>query len=130
MFHPLDHFCGPLLDVLQQVCISPVLRAPHLDAVLQQRVEGLDHLPQLAGHISFDTAQDTVGFLGWEGTLLAHVQLPIHQYLQAFFKRAVLSPFIPQLVLLVDVALSQVQDLAFGFVDPHEVHLGPLLKPI
>jgi len=37
VFHPLDHFCGPLLDVLKQVCVSPVLRTPHLDAVLQVR---------------------------------------------------------------------------------------------
>ena len=67
-----------------------------------------------------------VGFLGCEGTLLAHVQLPIHQYPQC---RAVLNPFIPQLVLAVRVALTQVQDLALGFVEPHEVHLDPLLKP-
>ena len=37
VFHPWDHFCGPPLDVLQQVHISPVLRTPHLDAVLQVR---------------------------------------------------------------------------------------------
>ena len=28
------------------------------------------------------------------------------------------------------VALTQVQDLAFGFVEPHEVYLGPLLMPV
>ena len=32
--HPSDHFCGPPLVVFQQVHISPVLRTPHLDAVL------------------------------------------------------------------------------------------------
>ena len=26
------------------------------------------------------------------------------------------------------VAPTQVQDLAFGFVEPHEVHMGPLLE--
>ena len=36
----------------------------------QHRAEGQDPLPYL-----FDAAQDTVGFLGCEGTLLAHVQL-------------------------------------------------------
>ena len=83
------------------------------------------------GHGSFDAAaQDTVGFLCCEGTLLAHVQLPIHQYSQVFFSRAALNPFIPQLVLVVDVTSNQVQDLALGFVEPHEVHLGPLLKHI
>ena len=71
-----------------------------------------------------------VGLLGCEGMLLTHVQLAIHQYPQVFFDRATLNPFIPQLVLVVRVASTQVQDLAFELVKPHEVHLGPLLKPV
>ena len=70
-----------------------------------------------------------VGFLGWKGTFLAHMQLPNHHYPQIILGRAALNPFIPQLVLVVKVALTQVQDLAFGFVEPHEIHLGSLLKP-
>ena len=88
----------------------------------------LDHLPQPTNHGFFDAALDTVGFLGCEDTLQAHVQLFIHQYPQVSFGRSALNPFIPQLVLVVRVALTQVQDLAFGFVEPHEIHLGPLLK--
>ena len=80
----------------KQVHVSPVLRTPHLDAVLQvrphqHRAEGEDHLHQPVAHASFDAAQDTVGFLGCEGTLLAHVQLAIHQNPQVFFSRAVLK---------------------------------------
>jgi len=61
LFHPLDHFCGPPLDVLQQVHVFAVLRILHLDAVLQVRshqcrAEGQDHLPRPAGHASFDAA--------------------------------------------------------------------------
>jgi len=41
----------------------------------------------------------------------------------------VLNHFILQLVLLMGIASTQVQDLAFGFVEPHVVHLDPLLKP-
>ena len=37
VFHPLDHFCEPPLDALQQVSASPVQRTPHLDPVLQVR---------------------------------------------------------------------------------------------
>ena len=75
---PLDHFSGPPLDPLQQLCVSPVLRTPHLDILLQvrshqHRVEGQDYLPCPA---AFGAAQDTVGFLGYEDTLLACVQLP------------------------------------------------------
>ena len=47
-----------------------------------------------------------------------------------FFSRAALNPFVLQLVLVMGVALTQVQDLAFGFVEPHEVYLGPLLMPV
>ena len=72
VLHPLDHFCGPPWDALQQIHVPPVVRTPHLDTVLQVRPhhrtgEGRDHFPYPAGHASFDAAQDTVGFLGCEG---------------------------------------------------------------
>ncbi|KAK4832887.1 hypothetical protein QYF61_026437, partial [Mycteria americana] len=40
---------------------------------------------------------------------------------------AALNPFIPQPVLIPGVAPTQVQDFALGLVEPHEVHMGPLL---
>jgi len=124
VFHSVDHFCGLFVATLEQVHASPVLRTPHLEAVLQmrpnqQRAE--DQLPHPAGHASFDAAQDTFDLLGCEGTLLAHIQLPILQSPRVFFGRAALNPFIPQLVLVMRVASTQVQDLAFGFVEAHEV---------
>ena len=33
-------------------------------------------------------------------------------------------------VLVVGFVSIQLQDLAFGFVESHEVHLDPLLKPV
>ncbi|KAK4830027.1 LOW QUALITY PROTEIN: hypothetical protein QYF61_008365 [Mycteria americana] len=110
MFQPSDHFCDPPLDLLQQVHVFPVLRAPELDAVLQ-----------MGSH----QTQDTVGFLGCKCTLLAHVQLFIHQYPQVLLRRAALNPFIPQPVLIPTVAPTQ--DPALSLVEPHEVHTGPLL---
>ncbi|KAK4830883.1 hypothetical protein QYF61_013812 [Mycteria americana] len=115
------------------VHVFPVLRTPELDAVLQvgshqSRVEGQNHLPRPAGHASFDAAQDTVGLLGCKRTLLAHVQLSIHQYPQVPLPRAALNHIIPQPVLILGIALTQVQDLALGLVEPHEVHTGPLLQ--
>ncbi|KAK4810951.1 hypothetical protein QYF61_013359 [Mycteria americana] len=135
VFQPSDHFCGPPLDPLQQACVFLVLGTPELDAVLQvgshqSRVGGQNHLPRPAGHASFDAAQDTIGFLGCEYTLLAHVQLFIHQYPQVLLCRAVLNPFIPQSVLIMGIALTQVQALALGLVELHEGHMGPLLKPV
>ncbi|KAK4817045.1 hypothetical protein QYF61_026353 [Mycteria americana] len=35
---------------------------------------------------------------------------------------------IPYPVLIPEVALTQVQDLVLGLVEPHEVHMGPLLQ--
>ena len=68
--------------------------------------------------------------MGCEGTLLAHVQLPIHQYPQVLFGKVVLYPYIPQLVLLVRVAMNQVQALVLEFVELHEVLLDPLLQSV
>ena len=135
VFHPLDHFCDPPLDAHQQVYVSPVLRTPHLDALSKVRphqhaADGQDRLPRPAGHTSFDAVQDMVGFLGCEGTLLAHVQLTIYQYTQIFLNKAPLNPVIPLFVLVMGFTSNQVQDLTFGFVEPYEVHLGPLLKPV
>ena len=61
VFCPWVHFCGPPLDTLQQLCVSPVLRTPHLDAVLQVRphrtgqMAGSPSWP--AGHASCDAVQ-------------------------------------------------------------------------
>jgi len=60
--------------------------------------------------------------------LLSHVQLLIYQYLQVLLGRAALNPFIPQSVLRLEIASVQVQDLALGLVEPHEVHTRPVLQ--
>ena len=66
--------------------------------------------------------------MGCKCTLPAHVQLFIHQYPQVLLHRAALSLFIPQPVLIVGVALTQVQDLVLDLVEPHDVHMDPLLE--
>ena len=118
-----------------QVHVSPVLRTPHLHTVLQvrshqHRLEGEDHLPSPVGHVSFDAAQDVVGLLVCKSTLLAHVLLAVHQYLQVLFCKAALNPFISQLVLIVEVAATEVQDLSLGFAGSRDVLSGPLFKPV
>jgi len=49
---------------------------------------------------------------------------------QALFGRAVFHHYIPHLVLIVGAATTQMQDLALGIVESHEVHLGPLLESV
>ncbi|KAK4831174.1 LOW QUALITY PROTEIN: hypothetical protein QYF61_015644 [Mycteria americana] len=131
VLQPSDHFHGPPLDPLQQLHVFPLLRAPELDTVLQMsshqsRGEGQNHLPGPAGHSSFDAAQDTVGLRGCKHTLLAHVQLFVHQYPQVLFRRAALDHIVPQPVLKPRIAPTQ--DPALGLAEPHEVHTGPLLQ--
>ncbi|KAK4821151.1 hypothetical protein QYF61_014246 [Mycteria americana] len=113
VLQPSGHFHGPPLDLLQQLRVLLVPRAPELDAVLQVgshqgRAERQNHLPRPAGHAAFDAAQDMAGLLGCERTLLAHVQLFVHQYPQGLFFRAALDHIIPQPVLKPRIALTQV----------------------
>jgi len=65
--------------------------------------EGQDHLPSPAGHTAFGAAQSAVCLLG---TFLARVQLLFRQYFHVLFSRAALNLFVPQLVLVIGVALS------------------------
>jgi len=57
--------------------------------------DGQSHFPQPAYHAAIAAAQDMVCFLGCEGTLLAHVQLPIHQYPHVLSGSAALHPYVP-----------------------------------
>ena len=129
-FYPLDHFCGPPLDPLQQVHVFPVQRALELEAGLQvgfhqSRVEGQNHLPQPAGHASFGAAQDAVCFLGCKHALPGWAAPP-----SPSLSRAALNPFSTQPVLILGFAPTHVQDLALSLLELHEVHTGPPLKPV
>ncbi|KAK4831476.1 hypothetical protein QYF61_017724 [Mycteria americana] len=135
VLQPSDHLCGLPLDSLQQVHVLFMLGAPELDAVLQVEshqsgAEGQNHLCRPAGHASFYAAQDTVGLLGCERTLSAHIELLINQQPQVLLLRAAFSPFFSQPVFVLGIALTHVQDLALGLVELHEGHMGPRLKPV
>ncbi|KAK4822423.1 hypothetical protein QYF61_015173 [Mycteria americana] len=56
---------------------------------------------------------------GWLSGLRAHI---------AGSRLALLNPFFRQPVLIPGLAPTQVQDLALGLVEPHEVRMGPLLE--
>jgi len=94
----------------------------------QSRVEGQNHLPRPAGRALLDAAQDTVGLLDCECTLLGHAEFLINQHPQVL--RAALNPFSAQPVLVLGIVLTQMQDLALGLVELHEVHTGPPLKAV
>ncbi|KAK4816653.1 hypothetical protein QYF61_019630 [Mycteria americana] len=116
----------PSLDTLQHLNVSLVVRGPKLNTVF----EGHDHCPSPAGHAIFDTSQDAIGFLGHLGTLLAHIQLAVNQHPQVLLCLAAFQPLFPMPVALHGVAVAQVQDLAFGLVEPHTIGLGPSIQPV
>ncbi|KAK4831745.1 hypothetical protein QYF61_018943 [Mycteria americana] len=122
------HLRGPLADPFQQVHVFLKLGTPELNTVLQvgsheSGAEGQNHVPRPAGHTSFEAAQDTIGFLGCEHTSPALTQFFIHQYLQVLLRRAALNPLIAQPVSMVGIALTQVQNLALGLVELHELYM-------
>jgi len=69
------------------------------------RVEGEDRLPLSDGPPSLDAAQDTLGFLGCKRTLLAHIELLVHQNPQVLC-RAELREFFSWSALVSSKALS------------------------
>ncbi|KAK4816334.1 hypothetical protein QYF61_015018 [Mycteria americana] len=125
----------PSLDMLQHLNVSLGVRGPKLNTVFevwphQCRVQGHDHCPTPAGHAIFDTSQDAVGLLGHLGTLLAHIQVAVNQHPQVLLCLAAFQPLFPKPVALHGVAVAQVQDLAFGLVEPHTIGLGPSIQPV
>ncbi|KAK4818789.1 hypothetical protein QYF61_019135 [Mycteria americana] len=121
-----------------EVHVFPVLATPELDPLEYSRW-GLTRAEYRGSIISLDllvtlkkkcAAQDMIGFQGCKCTLLAHIQFFIYKYPQVLLCRATLNPFIPQPVLIPGVASSQVQDLALGLAELHEVHMDILLKPV
>jgi len=93
-------------------------------------LQGHDHLPTPAGHTIPETSQDAVGLLCHLGTLLAHVQLAVKQHPKVLFRWAAFQPLLPKPVVLHGVIVTQVQDLAFGLVEPLTVGHGPLIQSV
>ncbi|PKU41812.1 hypothetical protein llap_7885 [Limosa lapponica baueri] len=71
-----------------------------------------------------------VGFLGCKHALPGHVELLINQDPQVLLLRAALQPFSTQPVFVPGITMSQVQDLALGLIELHEVDMDPPLKPV
>ena len=88
------------------------------------RVEGGNHLAVPAGYPSSEEGQDTIDLLSCKSTLLAPVQVFIHQDSQVFLCRATLKELFSQSVYVSGVTLMQVQNLALCYVEPHEAYMS------
>jgi len=96
----------------------------------QSGAEGQNPLPRPSDHSAFAAAQDIVGLLVCECTVLSHVELLFNQHPQALLGRAALNPFSAQSVFVIVISPTQDQDLALGPVELHEVRTGLPLKPV
>ena len=87
-------------------------------------------ITSLAGNTISDTSQDAIGLLGHLGTLLAHVQSSVNQHPQVHLLYTVFQPLCPKPVVLPEVVVAKVQDLAFGLVESHPIGFSPAIQPI
>lgn len=55
-----------------------------------KKITAENNLHLSGGHTSFYAAQDAVGFLGFECTLMGHVHALIHEHLSVLLSRTVL----------------------------------------
>ena len=85
-------------------------------------------LDRHADHSFLDATQDTVGHLVCKHTLLSHVESSINQHAQILLLRAALKPFSTQSISVLGTSPTQVQDLACGLAELHEVGMGPALR--
>lgn len=70
------------------------------------------------------------GFPIYKHTLQAHTQFFIHQYPQVLLCRATLNHFIIHSMLMLGIAVIQVQDFLLDFVGLHEVYIGTVITPV
>ena len=68
-----------------------------------------------------------VGLLSFKCTLLAHVESFINQHPKILLLRATFKPFTAHSLSVLEIVLTQIQDLARDLVELHEVGMGPPL---
>ena len=86
-----------------------------------------DFFPSPTHNTIPDTSQDVIGLLGHLGTLLARIQLTVHQYTNVPFHQAAFQPLLSKPVGLPGVVVSKKQDLTLGPIETHTVYFGPLI---
>ena len=123
------------MDLLQHLNVLSILRCPKLNTVLevrphQCRLQGQDDFPSPAHHTIPDTSQDATGLLGHLGTLLAHIQLTVHQYTKVPFHQAAFQPLLPKPVGLPGLLVTKMQDPTLGPIATCTFNLGPSIQSI
>ena len=126
----MDHFCGPPLEALQQVHVSAALKTPHLDAVLQVRPHSTEQRGRITASPCWPPCFGCSTGYRWLSGLRGHIAgshpashppVPSGPFQQGYAQSS--HPQLYCIVLLMDVASTQVQDPILEFIEPHEVLL-------
>ena len=91
------------------------------------RVEGQKHLVNLL--VTCLLMQLKIQLAFWAASVHCHVMLKL-SHCQIFLLRAAPKPFSTHPVSVLEIALTQVQDLMLGLVELHEVGMGSPLKSV
>ena len=91
---------------------------------------GQDDFPSCAHHTVPHISQDAIGLLGHLGTLLAHIQLTVHQYPKVPFHQAAFQPLLIKPVGLPGVIVTKMQDPTMDPMEIHATNLGPSIQSI
>ena len=124
----------PFLDMLQGLGVFLAVRGPKVNTVLEVRphqcwVQRYNYFSNPVRITISNTSQDASGLLSHLGTLVAHVQLAINQYLELCFDYTVLQSLCPKTVALPGVVVAKVQGLALGLVEHHLIGFSLAIKP-
>ena len=77
-----------------------------------------------------DISQDAIGLLGHLGTLLAHVQSSVNQYIHVHFLYTAFQPLCPKPVALPGIVVTKVQVPAPGLADLHLTDLSQVIQAV
>jgi len=125
----------PSLDKPQGLNVFLVVRDQKLNIVLevwlhQCQLHRDNYLPNPSDYTISNTSQDAIGFLSHLGTLLAHLQPAVDQCPQMLLFCTAFQPLCSKPVALHGLAVTKVQDTAFGPAEAHSIGLSPLILPV
>ena len=77
------------------------------------------HLLHPTGRSTYYAAQDTADLSVGKHTLMFHIKFLIYQAPQVFLSRATLKEYLSQSLYIPAITVTQVENLALCFVEPH-----------
>jgi len=93
-------------------------------------VQWNNQFPAPAGNTISYTSWDAIGLLGHLGTLLAHVQSSVNQYIHVHFLYTAFQPLCPKPVALPGIVVTKMQYVALGLNELNPASLNLSMQPL